>query len=75
MDLQCRVTAEGGHCYLDHLPLLGILVYESLVFVYNCLLCICVQVPKLQPLHLFVLEIECGWKLMILTYSEPVRSR
>ena len=70
MDLQCRVAAEGGHCYLDHLPLLGILVYESLVIVYNCL-----QVPKLQPLHLFVLEIECGWKLMILTYSEPVRSR
>ena len=23
MDLQSTVAAEGGHCYLDHLPLLG----------------------------------------------------
>ncbi|CAI8033700.1 E3 ubiquitin-protein ligase MIB2 [Geodia barretti] len=23
VDLQCTVAAEGGHCYLDHLPLLG----------------------------------------------------
>ena len=23
MDVECRVAAEGGHCYLDHLPLLG----------------------------------------------------
>ena len=35
MDLQCTVAAEGGHCYLDHLPLLGMtlaLEHKSRIF-------------------------------------------
>ena len=39
MDLQCRVAAEGGHCYLDHLPLLGrtLLLWN----IYCVALCMC----------------------------------
>ena len=29
MDVQCSVAAEGGHCYLDHLPLLGMALVTS----------------------------------------------
>ena len=29
MDVECRVAAEGGHCYLDHLPLLGMRLYNT----------------------------------------------
>ena len=35
MDLQCRVAAEGGHYYLDHLPLLGIHIYVRNILYTN----------------------------------------
>ena len=34
MDVECRVAAEGGHCYLDHLPLLGMTAFFSISYIY-----------------------------------------
>ena len=47
--MQCTGAAEGGQCYLDHLPLLGMCFYVAnglcvCVCVCVCVCCVCVCV-------------------------------
>ena len=60
MDVECRVAAEGGHCYLDHLPLLGMRPYNTELSDHP-VCCIQGQSTNLPQLHSSVLETGFSW--------------